>query len=225
MSSTTVDALLKTGNLNYFGHLVVARWRSGEVAFHLGAMLPDFCGMVRQPLPRGLPAKVAEGVAFHHRTDEVFHRCPAFRSLCTQSTARLQQLGLERGPARAAAHVGLELLLDGQMVADVAHCHSYLQALALPQQSAAVLGRPQDPSELLTLVERLLERGVRAEHFHPEGIAFRLERALSRRRRLALREADREPLCRWAQEATAPLASVTAEILAEIAQGLGPFPP
>jgi hypothetical protein len=103
--------------MNFFGHVVVATWQPARDArTALGAMLPDLVGVagLRGVAP-GDP-EVARGVALHHRTDEVFHASDTFVSLQTLLRSALEARGIRGGPARAAAHVGIELLLDGLLL-------------------------------------------------------------------------------------------------------------
>lgn len=103
--------------MNFFGHVVVATWlpdADGRTA--LGAMLPDLLGIagLRGVEPRD--PEVARGLELHHRTDDVFHASDAFVTLQASLRAALEAGGLQGGPARAVAHVGVELLLDGALL-------------------------------------------------------------------------------------------------------------
>src|SRR4029079_14058794 len=67
--------------VNFFGHALVASWRSRAPAFALGAMLPDFASMCRARVEVVGHADLAAGVDWHHETDRVFHAAGAFRRL------------------------------------------------------------------------------------------------------------------------------------------------
>jgi hypothetical protein len=117
--------------MNFFGHAVVASWKNPLPAFVLGAMLPDFANMVGTRLSQPEEPALASGVAFHHRTDHVFHENAVFRELVAGARVELSRLGLSRGSARAVAHVGVEILLDGVLAGDEAASAAYRAALEL----------------------------------------------------------------------------------------------
>jgi hypothetical protein len=83
----------------------------------LGAALPDLAafGGFRLLLGGSPDPAVTAGIAFHHRTDDAFHRHPWFRDRSDAMAAALERAGLGRGAAMACGHVGIELLLDGAL--------------------------------------------------------------------------------------------------------------
>ena len=113
--------------MNFFGHAALAASHFSErepLEAHqlptlcLGAMLPDFIGMLRLGRPTVHDLVLARGVAFHHGTDEVFHELPGFQRLSRQAFSWLLERDMPRGPARAVAHMGIEMLLDEVMASD-----------------------------------------------------------------------------------------------------------
>jgi hypothetical protein len=66
---------------------------------------------------------------FHWRTDEVFHRSPAFLALTHQAVVWLSARGVRSGSALAAAHVGVEVLLDAALSDDERAQGAYRAAL------------------------------------------------------------------------------------------------
>ena len=100
--------------MNWYGHLALAWDDRPDPVFALAAALPDLARLAGCPRV-GLPSSgpVADGVAHHHEIDDRFHHGDAFRRLLRAGTADLEARGLRRGVARAAAHVGIELHLDG----------------------------------------------------------------------------------------------------------------
>ncbi|HEX3307722.1 MAG TPA: hypothetical protein VHS32_15855, partial [Streptosporangiaceae bacterium] len=99
--------------MNFFGHAAVARRTDDDPAFLLGAMAPDLlplCGAI--PGTETSPLVVA-GQAHHLSVDARFHAAPAFTTLTAWAAGALRQRGVARGAARGAAHVGVELFLDG----------------------------------------------------------------------------------------------------------------
>ena len=107
--------------MNYFGHAAVASWTTSVPRVLLGAMLPDLATMCAarlaaadaQPDP-----DLARGIALHEATDAAFHKLPAATALMRELDDRLDRAGCARGPRRAVAHVGTELLLDGVYIDD-----------------------------------------------------------------------------------------------------------
>src|SRR2546428_3982578 len=111
--------------MDFFGHAAVASWRDGGPAVVLGAMLPDFATMCRARLDTPTDAEIAVGVELHHATDAAFHQLPVVTGLMRELDDRLARGGCARGPRRAVAHIGTELLLDGVLVDDAAYRASY----------------------------------------------------------------------------------------------------
>lgn len=179
--------------MNFFGHAVVASWTADADGHHvLGAMLPDFAGMVGgrvdDAVLAGAPG-LAAGVALHHATDRVFHVLPVVAGLMRELGEALLAAGCGRGPARAAAHLGIELLLDGELARD-AHAHAaYLVALGVADVPAAVLG-PDHAGALATLRARLAAHGVPTDLADPAVAAHRVVRAIAGRPRLAASPRD-----------------------------------
>lgn len=107
--------------MNIGGHIAVARVLGTDSVTWLGAALPDIAAMGRFNLLGDSPTgALAQGVNLHHRTDDVFHSHSWFRTRQSALFATLTASGVSRGAARAVAHVGPELLLDGQLLSDEA---------------------------------------------------------------------------------------------------------
>src|SRR5690606_20947871 len=124
-------------SVNFFGHAAIAAWHSSEPGFVLGAMLPDFAAMIRTRPPRATLTSIERGIAFHHLTDHAFHDAPSFRQLTAAAMLELAGLGLGRGAARATAHVGIEILIDGVLARESAARRAYLDALAFGSEIEA----------------------------------------------------------------------------------------
>lgn len=164
--------------MNYFGHALVASWRDASPAVVLGAMLPDFSSMCRAKLAAAQDAEVATGLALHHATDAAFHDLPAVTGLMRELDVRLAALGCARGPRRAVAHVGIELLLDGVLLDDAPARASYLAGVAC---ATAIAWEGDGGSRFAVLVERLRHHGVPEDLREPDAIAARLARVLAGR--------------------------------------------
>ncbi|HEX4475327.1 MAG TPA: hypothetical protein VH142_09640 [Polyangiaceae bacterium] len=215
--------------MNFFGHAVVATWRSLEPQFVLGAMLPDFASMlgVRPPAVRG--DALVRGVEFHHATDRVFHESHTFHELEHRARLALRELGLPRSSTLAVAHIGVEMLLDGALVEDARGVAGYLSALngagADPKSAPTILWNDDGLAKRFRrLTETLAARGISPKMAEPESVAFRVERALASRPRLRLPEGGEELVRVWAAGAAAGVGKASADVLGEVALGLG-LPP
>ncbi|HKE14890.1 MAG TPA: hypothetical protein VKB80_08510 [Kofleriaceae bacterium] len=176
--------------MNFFGHALVASWRSGEPAFALGAMLPDFASMCGMRLEAALHDEAAAGVACHHATDRVFHRLEPFARAVADISRRLIARGVARGPARGVAHVGFELCLDGELLDEGGAAAAYRDALAAGGEAgvegALRWSAPDGPARWRQLCARLAAHGLPVEYRDPARVAERVERILARRPLLAL---------------------------------------
>lgn len=210
--------------MNYLGHAAVASWRSPDAAFVLGAMLPDFAAMIGARPPTTRHPAIGAGMQFHYRTDEVFHRSAGFVELTRTAFAWLLSSGLERGRARAVAHVGVELLLDVELVRDETVRRAYLAAV----ESAAPPGlggrlswpSPGDASGFDALRERLLARGLTPDDGDAALVARRLRRALGVRPRLALDDAAALVAREWIMVARPDVAARAGALARELAERL-----
>ena len=90
---------------------------AGDDLFLTGTALPDFASMARVRL-LSPPGQLGDGISLHHATDHVFHADTWFLGLEQHLRRLLVRAGLPDGGARACAHVGPELLLDGALVTD-----------------------------------------------------------------------------------------------------------
>ncbi len=177
--------------MNFFAHLVVARRLDRDPSFLLGAMLPDFASMSASRLAEITEPTLAAGVKEHYRTDEAFHGGDRFVALCVDAGPRLERRGLSWGAARAIAHVGTELFLDGEL--------AHLERDALADYALAVTAAREEPlaSEIrfrepegrvrfLTMQRRLAGRETPARYADPRFVRDVLVRILAPRPRLAV---------------------------------------
>jgi hypothetical protein len=173
--------------VNFFGHAAVASWDApGEPAVVLGAMLPDFATMIGVCVSDddSPDAAIARGVALHHRADGAFHPLPVVTALMRELGARLDAAGCARGPSRAVAHIGTELLLDGVLVGEPSYRAAYVAALAA--DPAGVRWRePHGTERFAVLLARLRAHGVPDDLRAVDAICARLARVLAGRPRLA----------------------------------------
>ena len=208
--------------MNFFGHAIVASFRSSEPGFILGAMLPDFATMIGERVPSVRHQHLETGVAFHHATDRVFHGSSTFRELETSARRELRALGVSRPSALAIGHIGVEILIDARLTVDDDGVDGYLEAL----RAGRTLGEHVDwpttdgRSRWEALRQALVQRGVTRGAADPGTVTFRVARALSSRPRLRL-DSGAEPLVRrWVEDAGPKIADRVPTLLAEVASGL-----
>ncbi len=182
--------------MNLGAHVIVAAGLGDDPVIHLGAALPDVAtiGGFRM-VPNAGTGRLGEGIALHHATDEAFHGHPWFLTRQKVVFDRLTDGGVRRGAARASAHVGVELLLDGELFGG-AEAASRAQFVKLAFDHAA--GGP-DLVELVPFERRpewldhlsQLHRWRSPSYFSdPGGVAHRMQQILLRRPRLAMTNSE-----------------------------------
>ena len=210
--------------MNFFGHTVLAVRRSTEPAFVLGSMLPDFATMIRARPPGTGHGGIDSGMRFHWRTDDAFHRSAAFLKLTQQAVVWLSARGVRSGSALAAAHVGVEVLLDAALADDDGAQQAYRSAL----EDAAhdELGRfvdwasDEQRARFDGLRARLLARGAITGDIAPEIVAERLRYALADRPRLSLDDAAVLTVRDWARIARPDIDACAAPLVKDLAAQL-----
>jgi len=209
--------------LNYFAHARLASRFDPGPAFVLGAMLPDFAGMLGARIQRIDDEPLRRGEAHHHAQDRAFHRAPGFRDLVVEGTGWLRRHGVSRGPARGAAHVGVELLLDGALLGDATADDAYLAALAdAPALDAAILWSSGEAAQHWPLLRlRLRDAGLPHALRDPGRVALRVARALARRPLLRLAPHECDTLERWLREAQPDVVRLAPALLAQTLERLG----
>jgi len=190
--------------VNFIGHATVALWTRTAPEFVLGSMLPDFAGMAGTRLLRAGQASLARaesarldppasdplaaGIALHHRTDDAFHSAPAFVRLLQETLDELTEQGVTRGAARAVAHIGTEMLIDGELLLSPEVAAAYTQALAVERPLDALFVDAEGGPRWSRLRERLLGHGVPYDYRDPDSVLRRLSLVLRARPRLAIDE-------------------------------------
>ncbi len=149
-------------------------------------MLPDFANMAGLRLPDLAHETVAKGVNFHHHSDREFHRLRRFRDQESWTLKHMLEHGLRRGPARGVAHVGVELSLDGALVASKEGHDLYRAAVVFAAEHALDWANAEDAERFETLMERLLAMGVPDGYRDPQIVSDRLIRILKPRPLLRL---------------------------------------
>jgi hypothetical protein len=216
--------------MNFFGHAALtashfaARVPPGELArLCAGAMLPDFWGMLRVRRPQVHDVDVALGVEFHHATDHVFHELAPFQRLSRTAFAWLSAHGMPRGPARAVAHVGIEMLLDEVLARDALARDAYRAALELPLGSLLGFAARADAERLANLQRALLGRAALLQTPPAELVAERIARTLSGRPRLATDAQGQALLGSWVTLSRPGVDAEAPEVLATLRARLASF--
>jgi hypothetical protein len=200
--------------VNFFGHAAVATWSTpasgASPAVVLGAMLPDFATMCEGRIASADDAGVTQGIALHHTTDAVFHKLPVVTGLMRELDEHLAHGRCARGPRRAVAHIGVELLLDGVLTGEPAYRAAYLGGLA--HDPALRWRDPEHAPRFAILLERLRGHGVPEDLRLPEAITTRVHRILAHRPLLAPSPDDLRAI-RQALVAFKPRVDVAAETI------------
>jgi hypothetical protein len=215
--------------MNFFGHALLAARREAtrgsiRAEFVLGAMLPDFASMLRSRPPKVSLDALGAGLTFHHDTDQAFHGSQAFLAFSRQASRFLEGRGLSRGSARAVAHVGVELLLDGAFAAEMTANEAYLSAVdcALTEPVASGIHWPDHAFALRfrQLCQNLKLRGAYPSNTPAELVAERLRSILADRPRLAMDEAGQSVVREWITSARPMIIFGAPLLLREVQQRL-----
>lgn len=176
--------------MNIAGHIAVAmRLAPDDPRVWLGAALPDLGAMGRFRLMGDTPdPDVTAGIALHHATDDAFHRHPTFTGAMARLRTALADDGVGRGPARAVAHVGPELLIDGFLLADDELAEAVEAAFAEIDALGVALAPLVETSSVAWLhhLGKVQAWGLPDDYGDPHAVARRLHRILSQRPRLEL---------------------------------------
>jgi hypothetical protein len=177
-----------TPEVNFFGHAAVAGRTRDDLAFVLGAMAPDLLGLCGAVPTVETSPSVAAGQAHHLRVDAVFHASVAFTAMQSWAARSLIERGVPRGGARGAAHVGIELLLDGVLAADTAARRVYARCLVEAEgaRTPFLWANARSEQRWTALVLRLREGAVPEAYRDVDFVNARLRGALAQRPRLAL---------------------------------------
>lgn len=209
--------------MNAGGHIAVALGLMQEGAdpgFLLGAALPDLSTMGGfRLLGTTADAGIVGGIALHHRSDDVFHRHSWFTERNRHLIARLSSAGVGRGPARACAHVGIELLLDGELLGDPAIAGAAAEAFGAIESrldSLLPLVRPDKTAGWRQHLVSLAGRGLPHDYDDATAVAERLYRILERRPRIALEAEHIGTVASALLEAQPSIADTAASLIAEL---------
>jgi hypothetical protein len=191
--------------VNFVGHAVVAGRQREDAPFAFGAMVPDLHRMARAPL-LVTDDSLAAGVESHHRADAAFHDSPVFKAWQRAVVDGMAEQG--RG-ARAAAHVAVELAIDGHLLRHGA-AGSYDRALAWAAGTV--------DGAWAHLVDRMRGGEVVAAYSTPDGIASRVVGVMRRRPRLAPITPDADDLAAGVDAVLAAVGDGADDLLDEISR-------
>lgn len=176
--------------MNLGGHIAVAAKLSSRPDVWLGAALPDIGAMGRFNLLGDKPdGEIAEGIALHHATDDLFHGHEWFKAHQANLFEALSKAGVRRGAAKAVAHVGPELLLDGELLAHPvmnSQISAGMERLIPNVDRVELLVQLEKRASWRGHLERVASRGAPTFYGDPHQVAVSLQRILSSRPRLAL---------------------------------------
>ena len=168
----------------------MARRVDEDPGFLLGAMAPDLLAMCGAAAGPATSPRVAAGQAHHLTVDAAFHASPTFVALQLWAVRGLLAAGLRRGPARGAAHVAIELLLDGVLAGDQPAQAAYRRGLAAAASDAFAWRDEGSPARWRALVIRLQAGAIPDAYRRTDFVADRVAGALGRRPRLALADGE-----------------------------------
>jgi hypothetical protein len=210
--------------MNVVAHLVVAGRVTGldpDADEVFGAVLPDLASMAGLRIDRAqLPAGVAAGVAVHHRTDACFHGHPWFVAAMRDDAADLRRAGLPRGPSRASAHVGIELLLDGVLLDDSRVRGSVEAFVASLDVDRLGEGGVAHRAGWERLFARMGDGSLADAYGSAEAVADRVDHALARRPRLALDAIHRPTLVDQLASRQVDVHRVAAAVVDEVVEAV-----
>jgi hypothetical protein len=210
--------------VNLGAHVTIAAEHFGDRLVHLGSALPDIAtiGGFRM-LPGSAEGPVGKGVAFHHATDNLFHSHRWFTSRQKLVFDDLSAAGVGRGAARASAHVGVELLLDGELFSNHPERSSFVaQAFSMATAAPGIGEVVPEASR-----QRWSDHLSRLPHWRtptyfrdPHAVARRMESILSARRRLAMKPDDVERVATALASVQPSIVDSAEDFLAEMVEGL-----
>lgn len=191
---------------------------------HLGSALPDIAtiGGFRM-LPGSAKGSIGEGVAFHHATDNIFHSHKWFTSRQKLVFDDLTAAGVGRGAARASAHVGVELLLDGELF------HERPERSAWVAQAFDRAETAPGISDIVPVHSRIgwqdhlsrLPQWRTPTYFRdPAAVARRMEAILSARPRLAMKPDDVARVAAALESVQPSISDTAEEFLADMVDAL-----
>jgi hypothetical protein len=211
--------------VNLGAHVTIAAQHFNDPMVHLGSALPDIATIGGfKMLPRSATGQMGRGVAFHHATDNLFHSHGWFTSRQKMVFDDLIAADVGRGAARASSHVGVELLLDGELFHNRPERsgsvqHAFALAMAAPGIGDVVTAESRRRWQ--GHLSRLPQWRTPTSFRDPDAVAARLESILSSRSRLAMKPVDVERVATALASVQPSIIATAEEFLAEMVDSLG----
>jgi hypothetical protein len=213
--------------VNLVGHVAVAVAPEREasappVEFLVGCMLPDLAAIARVRVTRP-GGELGRGVEFHHACDAVFHESEWFRHANAQLRDVLLAAGVTTGAARACSHAGVEMLLDGGLVADAPIEAIAQTTLDSIDTHADELGGLVTSETRAVWVERLHMIGSSLEprrYADARFVAERLHRMTAGRRRIELRAEHVDVVAAALVEVQPTIAEAAPDVVAAVREAV-----
>lgn len=169
---------------------------------------------------RALDESIRAGVDLHHRTDDVFHSHLWFRTNSQQISDELERAGLPRGAAKACGHVGVELLLDGQLLEEHPGLRdatvATLSGVDEPGLGLTPLVDPDRRPDWTRHLESISTWNLPGDYRRPDAVAERLRRILARRPRLAFTAEHLELVSQTLGEHQATMEAGSADLIDDL---------
>ena len=200
------------GFVNFVAHAVIADALGCSPLEAFGAMVPDLANMVGAMTgARSTPNLPAEALVYgssvHVATDEAFHHHPTFVSLTRKAAASMDG---RRHVNTAAAHVGIELLIDGILLE---------QSRAEPYPIALSVAAPFCVGPWAELMEYLVDDNPTRYYRTIDGCAERTWRILGGRRVLAQGRPTIESLNAGLQDVAVEVGLAIDDVLQHVTAG------
>jgi hypothetical protein len=198
--------------VNFVAHAVIAEALGCSPLEAFGSMVPDLANMVgamtgTRSAPDVPEPELRLGSQVHIATDEAFHHHPTFVHLTRVAASAMDG---RRHVNTAAAHVGIELMIDGLLLSE-SRAHPYPIAL-----DAAVPFCLGPWAELMTY---LVDDNPTRHYRTVTGCAERTWRILGGRRVLAQGRPTVEALTAGLNEVAAEVHAAVDDLLRDVAAG------
>jgi hypothetical protein len=198
--------------VNFVAHAVIADTLGCSPLESFGSMVPDLANMVgamtgTRSAPGVPEAALTHGSSVHVATDEAFHHHPTFVSLTRMAAASMDG---RRHVNTAAAHVGIELMIDGWLLDE---------ACSGPYPVALAAASPFCTGPWAELLEYLVDDNPTRHYRTIEGCAERTWRILGGRRVLAQGRPTIEALTAGLNEVAVDVRSALDDLVHDVAAG------
>jgi hypothetical protein len=198
--------------VNFVAHAVIAEALGCSPLEAFGSMVPDLANMVgimsgKRSAP-DLPVSALQyGSSVHVATDEAFHHHPTFVVLTRRAAGSMDG---RRHVNTAAAHVGIELMLDGLLLKE---------SSSKPYSVALEVASPFCSGSWSELIEYLVDDNPTRHYRTIEGCAERTWRILGGRRVLAQGRPTIEALAEGLREVAADVRCALDDLVRDVTAG------